>query len=120
MVYPSIHADDMSYKYCNQDMLAHFFSDFPALPQKQPVGDEWMTSDQESVATLFGWTSVGVSIVIIILLIWRLYYGWVKPFFLKSYEVGMKLRVRLIASLLLTHHLQSMVFISHHIYVLSK
>jgi len=85
-VFPSIRTNDSSYKYCNQDMLTHFLSEFPAIPENEPVGYEWMTSDQETIARLFGWTSVIVATLVILLLFWRFCVGMVKPFVFKSYE----------------------------------
>ena len=31
---------------------------FPFIPSQQPVGDEWMTEEQETVTTIYGWAAV--------------------------------------------------------------
>jgi len=37
---------------------------FPALPSFQPDGDEWMNPDQVKLTTIYGWTSVGVLVLV--------------------------------------------------------
>lgn len=32
---------------------------FPFVPSNQPEGDEWMTADQETVTSIYGWAAVG-------------------------------------------------------------
>jgi hypothetical protein len=56
--------DAQPYKFCNQDMLRYRGAAFPPLPKFQPEGEEWMTDDQEFLAKLFGWGSIGVIAIV--------------------------------------------------------
>ena len=58
--------NDSTFRYCFQDMLRSTGRSFPAIPEFQPEGGEWMTEDQERVTTLYGWTSVGVLAIVIV------------------------------------------------------
>lgn len=74
------------YKYCFQDLFRVNGRSFPAIPQFQTDGSEWMTQDQEKVTTLYGWTSVGVLAIVVLNLLW----GWYQSFrglFRSTYEV---------------------------------
>lgn len=55
----NIEADDFNYFFCLQDMF-EFRNPvaFPALSRFQRDGEEWMTSDQERIADILGWTCV--------------------------------------------------------------
>jgi len=64
---------DLVYKYCLQDLIRTPGRSFPALPQFQPKGCEWMTDEQEQVTTLYAWTSLGVLAFVILSFIWG---GW--------------------------------------------
>jgi hypothetical protein len=55
----SVSEGDSVYKYCSQDMLDSSFS-FPFIPSQQEERGEWMTPTQENIATLFGWSALGV------------------------------------------------------------
>lgn len=62
------------YKFCSQDLLAPGRGNtFPFVPEQQPNGDEWMTEDQETITRIFGWTSVALTVLVILKFIW----GWV-------------------------------------------
>lgn len=52
---------DGGYFYCNQN----FFKSrtFPPLPRFQPEGAEWMTEGQETLTSMYGWTSVLVILI---------------------------------------------------------
>lgn len=62
------------YKHCIQD----FFSfpkgarAFPFIPNFQLEGQEWMTEDQELATKIYGWSSVGVMILVLL----RFLYSW--------------------------------------------
>jgi hypothetical protein len=74
------------YKYFFQDLFRVNGRSFPAIPQFQTDGGEWMTQDQEKVTTLYGWTSVGVLAIVVLNLLW----GWYQSFrglFRSTYEV---------------------------------
>ena len=79
---------DVDYRFCPQDLMTPGLSDsFPFVPEKQPEGGEWMTDDQERVTTLFGWSSVVITILVILKFVW----GWIdsyKGLFYSSYEVS--------------------------------
>ena len=82
----TISENDMSYRFCLQDLLRTKGHGFPAVPKFQPKGDEWMTSDQEVVTTIYGWTSVGVMGLVLISFLWaivksfrRIFKGTYKP-----------------------------------------
>ena len=68
----TISENDMSYRFCLQDLLRTKGHGFPAVPKFQPKGDEWMTSDQEVVTTIYGWTSVGVMGLVLISFLWAI------------------------------------------------
>ena len=55
---------DDAYKYCSQDIKSFSGLSFPALPQWQPEGGEWMTDEQEEIVSLHGWSSLVVLVVI--------------------------------------------------------
>jgi len=82
----SITPESKVYKYCNQDLRAMSASNFPALPDYQPAGDEWMTADQETVVTAHGSTSLIVLIAILAIFVYgylsranRLLFGAYTP-----------------------------------------
>ena len=45
---------------------------FPFIPDLQLEGEEWMTSNQEAITNIFGWSSVGVVILVCLTFL----YGW--------------------------------------------
>eukprot|EP00558_Chaetoceros_sp_UNC1202_P004805 CAMPEP_0197242782 /NCGR_PEP_ID=MMETSP1429-20130617/8423_1 /TAXON_ID=49237 /ORGANISM="Chaetoceros sp., Strain UNC1202" /LENGTH=293 /DNA_ID=CAMNT_0042702873 /DNA_START=334 /DNA_END=1215 /DNA_ORIENTATION=+ len=53
---------DQLYEFCNQNFLSERRESlkFPALPSYQPVGNHWMSDDQERLTRVFGWSSVGI------------------------------------------------------------
>lgn len=62
----AVAADDITFKYCNQDMLRYKpWPAFPAIPSSQPENNEWMARGQE-FSLIFGWTSVGVIIFVLL------------------------------------------------------
>jgi hypothetical protein len=78
---------DSTYRYCLQDLYRTEGRNFPALSAFQPVGDEWMTSEQETVTNIYGWTSVAVLVIVILKFIW----GWLEDlqgFFRSTYKVS--------------------------------
>mmetsp|Transcript_36061 Transcript_36061/g.78980 ORF Transcript_36061/g.78980 Transcript_36061/m.78980 type:complete len:445 (-) Transcript_36061:1655-2989(-) len=61
---------DETYRYCLQDLIRMpNVIAFPALPVWQPEGDEWMTSDQEHLTSVYGWTSLGIICLVLLLII---------------------------------------------------
>jgi hypothetical protein len=86
----SFDAKDVDYFFCNQDLLSPGRGrTFPFIAAQQPEGDEWMTDDQETVTTFFGWSAVAITAMVILKFLW----GWVemsKSLFYSSYEVREK------------------------------
>lgn len=73
------------YKYCLQDLLRGSGQSFPAIPQFQTPGSEWMTEDQERVTTLYGWTSVSVLAIVAVKFLLELYQSF-RGLFRSTYE----------------------------------
>lgn len=77
-----------TYSYCDQNFLSYPNSrerSFPFIPQFQ--AQQYMTSDQELVTTVYGWSSVGVLLLFFIFVavqILRWFYGY----FVGAYKVS--------------------------------
>ena len=65
----SIDENSEVYKFCNQDLRSLEKQSFPALPEFQPSGDEWMTAEQEQVVRAFGWSSLIILCIIVVLIL---------------------------------------------------
>lgn len=78
---------DPQYRFCNQDLMSSGNGiKFPFVASQQPVGNEWMTHDQEVVSTVFGWSALVIAAVIALKFIW----GWIEllqTFFSSDYSV---------------------------------
>ena len=75
------------YRYCKQDLIRTKGHTFPFIPSRQREGNEWMTPEQEDITTLFGWTAVVISGLVIL----KFLYGWiemVQNFFKSGYKVS--------------------------------
>ena len=59
-------SEDEGFRFCNQHWRAYSGIAFPASPRWQENGLNWMTPDQETLTTLYGWTSLVVLIVFIL------------------------------------------------------
>lgn len=56
--YVTVSEGDTSYKYCKQSLYWYGKGfNFPAVPYWQTEGDEWMTSEQELLTRIYGWSS---------------------------------------------------------------
>lgn len=68
------------YSYCNQNFFGSRI--FLPLPRFQPEGAKWMTESQETLTSLYGWTSVVVMVIA--------FYAFIRnnviPFFRSLYE----------------------------------
>jgi len=58
--------EDEAARFCNQHWRAYSGIAFPANPRWQENGLRWMTPNQETLTTLYGWTSLVVLIVFIV------------------------------------------------------
>eukprot|EP00592_Proboscia_alata_P021321 CAMPEP_0194418704 /NCGR_PEP_ID=MMETSP0176-20130528/17880_1 /TAXON_ID=216777 /ORGANISM="Proboscia alata, Strain PI-D3" /LENGTH=266 /DNA_ID=CAMNT_0039225345 /DNA_START=31 /DNA_END=831 /DNA_ORIENTATION=+ len=74
---------DNMYQFCNQNLAQR--GAFPALPRHQIEGYEWMTDEQEMVTSLFGWTSIGIVVLILSSFIHR-FFMYLKAMYHSSYE----------------------------------
>jgi len=69
----SVNAGDSTYRYCLQDLYrTDGKENFPAVPENQPDGNEWMTDDQEILTRVYGWTSVAVLLLVAL----KFIFGW--------------------------------------------
>lgn len=85
----TIDADDMNFYFCLQDMFR--FKDpvaFPAIARLQPVGFEWMTSDQEMVSNMLGWTCVAILFFVALLFVNRILIRFLRNVFSSPYKVS--------------------------------
>jgi hypothetical protein len=64
-----IEAGSEVFKFCNQNFLN--MGVFPALSMLQPLNGHWMTSEQEFVIDIYGWTTVAVLSFFVMLFFWR-------------------------------------------------
>ena len=66
---------ERQYRVCSQNLMVRKSGrSFPFTPQRQTKGDEWMTPEQEEVTTIFGWTAVAITAIVIVKFVW----GWVE------------------------------------------
>ena len=80
----TISSNEVTYRFCNQNFLGQESSGFPFLPQHQPPGDEWMSPAQETITSVYGWSSVGVLVAVVAILISRIVNYW-RGFFYGTY-----------------------------------
>jgi hypothetical protein len=75
------------YRPCLQDFFHFPLSDkaFPFISMFQLEGQEWMTEDQELICDIFGWSSVGVVVVVVFSFLYKWYSSFL-DFFRGSYE----------------------------------
>lgn len=77
------------YRFCDQDFMRYRpFPAFPPLPSKQPTGGEWMTHDQETIAAVFGWTSVAAILFVLVVLLNRVVVPFLLGLFQSNYKVS--------------------------------
>jgi hypothetical protein len=84
----TIDAGDTNFYFCLQDMfrLKNPIA-FPAIAKFQPVGFDWMTSDQETVSNMLGWTCVAVLVFVAIVLVNRILIRFLQNVFSSPYTV---------------------------------
>ena len=79
-------ADDVAYRYCSQDFLSDEMKHhFPTMSFWQPVGDEWMTSEQERLVNIYGVSSVLVVICVLTFFCYAA-YNRIRKYFVGKYE----------------------------------
>lgn len=76
-----------SYHFCNQFLGPGNNFAFPALPEAQPEGSDWMTDEQEQLTGIYGWVSVGVLGLVGLVFIYRV-LRTVQDLFFASYKVS--------------------------------
>lgn len=92
----TIEPGDTNYYFCLQDMFR--FKDppaFPAIARFQPVGFEWMTSDQETVSNMLGWTCVVVLFFVAVVFVNRILIRFLRNVFSSPYKVSDRESIRL-------------------------
>ena len=75
---------DPSYRFCQQSLYWYGkgFA-FPAIPNWQKEGDEWMTKEQELLTSFYGWTSF---VLVVAVLLWIIRISIRAIFYRKNYE----------------------------------
>ena len=81
----TISSDTEAYEYCNQDLRSYIGLSFPALPQWQAEGEEWMTPEQEEIVAVHGWSSLVVLVVIVSQLVFEVTVS-IRRFFIGHYR----------------------------------
>lgn len=100
----TIEAADVNYYFCLRDMFR--FKNpvaFPALARFQPEGFEWMTSDQETVSNMLGWTCVVVLFFVAVIFINRILIRFLCNVFSSPYKVSRRTLVFAFISSLISH-----------------
>jgi hypothetical protein len=84
----SVSADDSLYTFCLQDFLRYPLTEmhFPFIARFQRDGEEWMTNEQETLTTIYGWSAVGIAAAICGLSWWALLTGVYRHRYRGSYE----------------------------------
>ena len=84
----TIEPDAPVFQNCLQDFF-RFPSNgrrFPFIPEFQLNGQEWMTSDQEIVTDIYGWSAIGVLLIVLLSFFYTWYHGFM-GLFRGTYEV---------------------------------
>jgi hypothetical protein len=70
-----VSSEEPVYKFCLQDFfqLRSNYTRFPFVSRNQPGDQRWMTDEQEAVANICGWVSVGVVAVVLMSLLWTVF-----------------------------------------------
>ena len=86
----SVTKEDMIYDFCLQDLLLPGYGfTFPFVPKQQEGEDrgDWMTDEQEEISRLFGWSAVGVVVLVLLLFLKSWYKSISRLFYIKP-KVG--------------------------------
>jgi hypothetical protein len=76
-----------TYSYCNQDFFSSGRWTFPFIPKWQPDGEEWMTEQQETVTTIYGWTAVALILLFVVFFSYKV-VAWFCSYFYGHYMVS--------------------------------
>ena len=75
----TVNTTDPTFVFCKQDFL-RFYSDkrnrFPFHHRNQPEGREWMTDDQETVTSVWGWVGLASAVAIICAILASIVRKW--------------------------------------------
>ena len=78
---------ESTYRYCLQDFLrTKGRQTYPFIPKFQEEGQEWMTEEQETVTTIYGWSSFGFFLGFCFIIVSRWIYSFYH-YFRGSYDV---------------------------------
>ena len=77
--------EDPSFRRCLQDYFRYKDQSFPFISKWQVEGDEWMSSDQETISDVFGWTSVAVAGIVLLSFLWKAFHMF-QGFFKGTYD----------------------------------
>lgn len=86
--YDNVCEEDGEYTYCAQNFWAARI--FPPLPRFQPEGAEWMSESQETLTSVYGWTSVVILLVALVAFLQHIAFPRLRALFFSSYEVSNK------------------------------
>lgn len=77
----------VTYEYCLQDFFRYPLNatSFPFVAASQMPGAEWMTASQETVTTVYGWTSVVVLVLVLVSFAWMFVRGFLRFFWSGGY-----------------------------------
>jgi len=84
--YDNVCEEDGEYVYCNQNFFAARI--FPPLPRFQSEGRQWMSESQETIVSLYGWTSVVVISLALLLVLYQIVIPRIRSLFSSTYEVS--------------------------------
>jgi hypothetical protein len=81
-------AADLDYQFCLQDFFRFPRGEyrFPFIPEFQPEGLEWMTSEQESVTRIYGWSALILAFLVVLVFIFMIARSVIGMFFKDSYD----------------------------------
>jgi hypothetical protein len=81
-------AADLDFQFCLQDFFRFPRGEyrFPFIPEFQPEGLEWMTSEQESVTRIYGWSALILAFLVVLVFIFMIARSVIGMFFKDSFD----------------------------------